>query len=75
MNVKAVCMAIVAIIIAGLVATILRLTWRASREKTAREQRNDARAVTEVQAAANQAATDACNTDGQLEEALGNGTF
>ena len=75
MQVKAVCMAIVAIIIAGLVATVLRLTWKASREKTARQQRNDARSVTEIQAAASQAATDACNTDGQLEEALANGTF
>ncbi len=75
MQIKAVCMAVVAIIIAGLAATVLRLTWRASREKAARQQRNDARTVTEIQAQASQAATDACNTDGQLEEALGNGTF
>lgn len=75
MNVKEICITIMVVIFAAMGATVLRLTWQASREKTAREQRNDARAVTEVQAAANQAATDACNTDGQLEEALGNGTF
>ena len=75
MQVKAICMMVMTIIIAAMGATILRLTWKASREKVARQQRNDARSVTEIQAQASQAATDACNTDGQLEEALGNGTF
>lgn len=75
MQVKAICMMVMTIIIVGMGATILRLTWKASREKEARQQRNDARSVTELQAQASQAATDACNTDGQLEEALGNGTF
>ncbi|MUH02170.1 hypothetical protein GM609_01475 [Bombella sp. ESL0387] len=75
MQIKAICLMVVTIIIAGMAAAVLRLTWRASREKAARQQRNDARTVTEIQAQASQAATDACNTDGQLEEALGNGTF
>ncbi len=75
MQIKALCMLAMTIIIAGMGATVLRLTWKASQEKLAKQQRNDARSVTEIQAQASQAATDACNTDGQLEEALAHGTF
>ena len=75
MKVVAICGAVLGLLFTVMLATVLRLTWRASREKTAREQRNDARAVTNLQARADQAATDACQTDEQLQGALGNGTF
>ncbi|MXV35828.1 MULTISPECIES: hypothetical protein [unclassified Saccharibacter] len=75
MNVKAICAVILAALFVGMAATILRLTWKASKEKTAQQQRNDARSVTALQAEASQAATDACNTDSQLDEELTNGTF
>lgn len=75
MNTIAVGGTISVLVLGGLLATILRLTWRASREKTAKQQRNSAEAVAVVQRRANQAQTDACNTDTQLEESLKNDSF
>lgn len=75
MNTVAICGAIAVLVLGGLLATVLRLTWRASREKTAKQQRNDAAAAAAVQRQANQAQTDACNTDTQLEESLRNDSF
>lgn len=75
MNVKAICVALVVAIMAAMGGVILRLTWKASKEKAAKQARNDARAVTALQGRASQAAVDACNTDGQLEGALGDDTF
>ncbi|GBQ08926.1 hypothetical protein [Saccharibacter floricola] len=75
MNIKAICTAMLATLFVGMAATILRLTWKASKESTARQQRNDARSVSALQAKAAQAATDSCNSETQLEEAFNHGTF
>lgn len=72
---KAICTAVIVAIIAGLMGVILRLTWKAAREKAARQAQDDAHSILDIQAKATQAATDADNTDAQLNEALSHGTF